>query len=690
MSSAFFRQPGDDSSDDRSDDYEESINHDSKQSAGPDPEADNELATTESLSTNVSFSNNNHEDGAQPQNLDEHRDVMFAALLEDFYKTKAVEMANANAHDARYQRHSPEIQPLARQLYAEASRILSMNGLFPLSATSEQSSTSRQQYLSALSNLSLRVGDPSALASEQRRRSLEDAQNALAVVRANKQSPAEISRTHRQPLSDVVSDTVRLSLSSPRSDMQLTLSAPNRSHYESSFQQVRLLGKGGFGNVYHAYNVFDRNSYAVKKIPLSPKLSQRYRESGHQELENVLREVQALSQLEHTNVVRYHSCWIEEPQSANEFAAPSLQHGAPAQRLLDSKPHSSNRMLKPAPNRVESSDGIVFGYSDASRRGSHELPRIAQAWSVSEASQNSTSARASEIFTDGKGHEFSSTDSGMDDSVYVLHVQMSMYPMTLTEYLAPIPATATSALGSPRRRHCFHLMPSLRILLGILCGLQYIHAKGLLHRDIKPGNVFLMSSDAAASWISSEGFYNVGDCYSCQGPFNYHINPRIGDFGLVTELARAAEQRSPRSSSASFKVVGTEYYRPPVYRQSDGRARAAADAKIDVFALGVILVEMLWCCNTATERMHVLQDLQRGKVPRGLAASVDSEGHYTGAGLEVEELIRGMVEHDPGERWSCSRVQERVESVLARCKVRSDTELEKVETLGSAETHDGG
>ena len=623
MSSAFFRQPGEDSSDDDSDEYDESINHNSKQSAGSDPEADNELATTESLSTNASFSNNDHENGAQVQSLEEHRDLMFAALLEEFYKNRAMEMANTNTHDTRYHRHSPEVQALARQLYADASRTLSGGGFFSTSAASEQSSTDRQQYLGALSKLSLHGVYPSA---EHRRRSLENAQTALAVVKSNKSSSADILTGVPRPPSHAISDSVRLSVSSPRSDMQLTLGTPIRSHYESSFQQVRLLGKGGFGKVYHAYNVFDRNSYAVKKIPLSPKLSQRYRESGHQELESVLREVQALSQLEHTNIVRYHSCWIEEPQSAYETATLASKHRAPAQRLLDTKPHDSHHMLKPAPNRIEPSDGIVFGYSDASRRGSREVPRIAQALSVSEASLHSTSARPSEIFTDGRGHGSGSTDSGIDNSVYVLHVQMSMYPMTLSEYLAPISVTATSALSSPRRRHCFHLMPSLRILLGILCGLQYIHAKGLLHRDVKPGNIFLMSSDATASWISSEGFYNVGDCYSCQSPSSYHINPRIGDFGLVTELARAAAEQSPHPSSSSSKAVGTEYYRPPLDHSSNGKARVFTDAKIDVFALGVILVEMLSCCNTATERMHVLKDLQRGRLPRSLTASVDSEG----------------------------------------------------------------
>ncbi len=40
------------------------------------------------------------------------------------------------------------------------------------------------------------------------------------------------------------------------------------SRYEQDFEEIRLLGEGGFGSVYEAKLIFDQQVYAVKKISL--------------------------------------------------------------------------------------------------------------------------------------------------------------------------------------------------------------------------------------------------------------------------------------------------------------------------------------------------------------------------------------------------------------------------------------
>ncbi|KAL0668459.1 hypothetical protein Bca4012_031163 [Brassica carinata] len=80
--------------------------------------------------------------------------------------------------------------------------------------------------------------------------------------------------------------------------------ASKRTRYLQNFQQLEKLGKGGFATVYLCKNYNDGREYALKLI--KPKKKTK-------ELNNaMLREVQALSGLQHKHVVRYYQAWIEQ------------------------------------------------------------------------------------------------------------------------------------------------------------------------------------------------------------------------------------------------------------------------------------------------------------------------------------------------------------------------------------------
>ncbi len=88
-------------------------------------------------------------------------------------------------------------------------------------------------------------------------------------------------------------------------------------------------------------------------------------------------------------------------------------------------------------------------------------------------------------------------------------------------------------------------------LQGIAAGIDFLHQRGLVHRDLKPANVFLQSGTV-----------------------------KIGDVGLSKFIS--ASQRSAQTQS-----VGTVYYMAPeVAKGSYGR-------EVDVYALGIMLYEML-------------------------------------------------------------------------------------------------
>ncbi|XP_022218634.2 eukaryotic translation initiation factor 2-alpha kinase isoform X1 [Drosophila obscura] len=76
------------------------------------------------------------------------------------------------------------------------------------------------------------------------------------------------------------------------------------SRFQTDFDLMTCLGRGGFGVVFEAKNKLDENHYAVKRITLPNKESSRQR---------VLREARTLASCEHHNIVRYFHSWTETP-----------------------------------------------------------------------------------------------------------------------------------------------------------------------------------------------------------------------------------------------------------------------------------------------------------------------------------------------------------------------------------------
>lgn len=88
------------------------------------------------------------------------------------------------------------------------------------------------------------------------------------------------------------------------SDLFDNLSVQN-SRYNNDFIEIDLLGKGGFASAFRARNRLDGIYYAIKKIRLGNNIDEAH------PYEKILREIKNLARLEHQNVIRYYSSWLE-------------------------------------------------------------------------------------------------------------------------------------------------------------------------------------------------------------------------------------------------------------------------------------------------------------------------------------------------------------------------------------------
>ncbi len=123
---------------------------------------------------------------------------------------------------------------------------------------------------------------------------------------------------------------------------------------------------------------------------------------------------------------------------------------------------------------------------------------------------------------------------------------------TLDEVLIDEMACAARPDGKPR----LSVEDKVRILIKVAEAVHLVHRAGIIHRDVKPGNIII---DA----------------------FN---EPHVMDFGLAREI----HSRTMLTSTGT--AMGTPYYMPP--EQASGDVHHL-DARADVYALGAVLYHAL-------------------------------------------------------------------------------------------------
>lgn len=175
------------------------------------------------------------------------------------------------------------------------------------------------------------------------------------------------------------------------------------------------------------------------------------------------------------------------------------------------------------------------------------------------------------------------------------------YPWLAMEFIEGQPLSKVIAARPVEWRQ------ALKWMIDLLDALEMLHQEGIVHRDLKPDNIMV------------DGNGEV----------------KLMDFGLASLKAAPA-------LTVPGAAMGTVYYMSP--EQAMGQA---ADARSDVFAMGVILYEMLSGQRpfTGEQAMSVLYAIHNSPPPKLKLSSLS-------APQVLEEILDRGLAKDPAQRYA--------------------------------------
>ena len=183
----------------------------------------------------------------------------------------------------------------------------------------------------------------------------------------------------------------------------------------------------------------------------------------------------------------------------------------------------------------------------------------------------------------------------------------------------------------------------LQIFVQISLGMKYVHDRKILHRDLKPQNIFLTSG---------------GLC-------------KIGDFGVSKVLKNTCE--------LAHTQIGTPYYMSPEIM--DGKRY---NSKTDIWSMGCILYELM--CLEVPFKGRDMRALA-SNIINGVGAAIPSSAPYS---VAMKDLVRSMLMKNHSQRPGINAIlklpllKQYISSFLdssRRCREFSHTVLHGVNIL---------
>ncbi|NWW05237.1 E2AK1 kinase, partial [Oreocharis arfaki] len=419
------------------------------------------------------------------------------------------------------------------------------------------------------------------------------------------------------------------------------------SRYLNEFEEVARLGKGGYGKVYKVRNKLDGQFYAIKKIKI--------KKATRRDCMKVLREVKVLAGLQHPNIVGYHTAWMEQVQTVHpkgkysslcnsclHLVTSLLDHcyiesvesgssiifadltsqekkscdstslknvGRESVQKMDVRNDFTNSNSRECvkPNKCELSIELQEDFVNNANSLSADVENHSTRGPLSSLDQDASTESKSSSESKSCSKECSKNEVALCGEFEVgyhlmLHIQMQLCEISLWDWI--VDHNKRCNKRSEDTSSPYHLVDhrwTMKIFQEIVEGVCYIHSMGVMHRDIKPRNIFLHGSDHQV---------------------------KIGDFGLACKdlLWDDADEwfQTERINGLTHTSgVGTCLYASPEQLQG-----SHYDFKSDMYSMGVILLELFQPFGTEMERTEVLTHLRTGQIPHTFSKTWPTQAKY--------------------------------------------------------------
>ena len=329
---------------------------------------------------------------------------------------------------------------------------------------------------------------------------------------------------------------------------------------------MEKIGEGGYGLVLKGTHRIDKFIYAIKIINISDF-------KNNAEIDEIVNEANKMSLIKDKYIVNYNICWYEDDLGS-------------AEKFYEKKEEESI-----------SKNSSMLSNENKSLKSNNSTKLIQQESKM----DNLRSLYCTRFRDDSKL---------VNNSILSMKYKKKFF-MILMEYCDG------NTLEDLIKKHINDSTPIDRKLIynylkQILKGLKVLHRNGIIHSDIKPGNIFLKK---------------VGEVEQI----------KIGDFGMATV----------KKGVNKLKTKNIKGFTPLYSAPEQKNRKGTYNEKIDIYACGLILYELIGCFGTNAEKYRAFDDLKNsGKIFENI------ESKYR----EECELIKIMTKKDYDERPSAEEI----------------------------------